>query len=137
MADKTAQLNIDGKSFDFQIKSGVIGPDVIDISSLYAQTGMFTYDPGFTSTASCNSEITFIDGGKGQLLHRGYAIESLADHGDFLETCYLLLYGDLPNAPEKKTSLNALHTTRCCTSRWRVSSLASAVMRTQWQLCVA
>ena len=78
MSDKTAQLNIDGKSFDFQIKSGVIGPDVIDISSLYAQTGMFTYDPGFTSTASCNSEITFIDGGKGQLLHRGYAIESLA-----------------------------------------------------------
>ncbi|MEP3629906.1 MAG: citrate synthase [Hyphomicrobiales bacterium] len=102
MSDKTAQLNIDGKSFDFQIKSGVIGPDVIDISSLYAQTGMFTYDPGFTSTASCNSEITFIDGGKGQLLHRGYAIESLADHGDFLETCYLLLYGDLPNAPEKE-----------------------------------
>jgi len=102
MSAKTAQLNIDGKSFDFQIKSGVIGPDVIDISSLYAQTGMFTYDPGFTSTASCNSEITFIDGGKGQLLHRGYAIESLADHGDFLETCYLLLYGDLPNAPEKE-----------------------------------
>ena len=101
MSDKTAKLNIDGKDFDFEIKSGVIGPDVIDISSLYAQTGMFTYDPGFTSTASCDSEITFIDGGKGQLLHRGYAIDELAIEGDFLETCYLLLYGDLPNAPQK------------------------------------
>lgn len=101
MSDKKAQLTIDGKTIDLNVSDGVIGPSVIDISSLYAQTGMFTYDPGFTSTASCNSQITFIDGNKGQLLHRGYSIEELAIEGDFLETCYLLLYGDLPNKPEK------------------------------------
>ena len=76
--------------------SGTIGPDVIDIGKLYAQTGMFTYDPGFTSTGSCESKITYIDGDEGVLLYRGYPIEQLAEHGDFLETCYLLLYGELP-----------------------------------------
>ncbi|MEM8837470.1 MAG: citrate synthase, partial [Pseudomonadota bacterium] len=81
-------------------------PQVIDISSLYAQTGLFTYDPGFTSTASCESDITFIDGGKGQLLHRGYPIDELAQNGDFLETCYLLLYGDLPNNAQKDDFVN-------------------------------
>ena len=70
----------------------------MDIRKLYAQTGMFTYDPGFTSTASCESKITYIDGDKGVLLYRGYPIEQLAEHGDFLETCYLLLYGELPTA---------------------------------------
>lgn len=101
MSENKAQLTINGKTIDLDIKDGTIGPRVIDISSLYAQTGLFTYDPGFTSTASCDSEITFIDGGKGQLLHRGYSIEDLANEGDFLETCYLLLYGDLPNKLEK------------------------------------
>jgi len=101
MSENKAQLTIGEKTFDLDIKKGVIGPDVIDISSLYSQTGMFTYDPGFTSTASCDSQITFIDGNKGQLLHRGYAIEDLADKGDFLETCYLLLYGNLPNKAQK------------------------------------
>lgn len=101
MAGNKAQLSIDGKTIELDIRDGIIGPSVIDISSLYAKTGMFTYDPGFTSTASCDSDITFIDGDKGILLHRGYAIEDLAENGDFLETCYLLLYGDLPNKPEK------------------------------------
>ena len=80
------------------VKHGSIGPAVADIGKLYGQTGMFTYDPGFTSTASCESKITYIDGDEGVLLYRGYPIEQLAEHGDFLETCYLLLYGELPTA---------------------------------------
>ncbi len=83
------------------IKPGSIGPSVVDISKLYAQTGMFTYDPGFTSTASCESEITYIDGDAGVLLYRGYPIEQLAEKGDFLETCYLLLYGELPTVSQR------------------------------------
>jgi citrate synthase len=82
------------------IYNGSIGPDVIDIRKLYGQSGMFTYDPGFLSTASCQSAITFIDGDKGELLYRGYPIEQLASHGDFLDTCYLLLKGDLPDAAQ-------------------------------------
>ncbi len=100
MTDKKANLSIGGESWDFPVRSGAMGPDVVDISSLYGDAGIFTYDPGFTSTASCESEITFIDGDKGILLHRGYPIEQLAEHGDFLETCYLLLYGELPNKNE-------------------------------------
>ncbi|MEM8795724.1 MAG: citrate synthase [Pseudomonadota bacterium] len=106
MADNKAQLTIGDKTIELNIKDGAIGPQVIDISSLYAQTGLFTYDPGFTSTASCESDITFIDGGKGQLLHRGYPIDELAQNGDFLETCYLLLYGDLPNKAQKDDFVN-------------------------------
>jgi citrate synthase len=86
---------------DMPIYKGSIGPDVIDIRKLYAQTGKFTYDPGFMSTAACNSSITYIDGDKGELLYRGYPIEQLAVNCDFLETCYLLLYGELPNNDEK------------------------------------
>jgi citrate synthase len=89
-------------SMDLPIYKGSIGPDVIDIRKLYGQTGKFTYDPGFLSTASCNSTITYIDGDKGELLYRGYPIEQLAVNCDFLETCYLLLYGDLPNVDQKK-----------------------------------
>jgi citrate synthase len=88
---KNAKLTIGDKSWDFPVLGGSIGPDVVDISKLYGQTGMFTYDPGFTSTASCESKITYIDGDQGILLYRGYPIEQLAEHGDFLETCYLLL----------------------------------------------
>ena len=106
MSTDTAQFTLNGKTIDLQVKDGIIGPSVVDISSLYAQTGIFTYDPGFTSTASCDSEITFIDGGKGQLLHRGYAIDDLAENGDFLETCYLLLYGELPNKAQKDDFVN-------------------------------
>jgi citrate synthase len=87
-------------SIEMPIYNGSIGPDVIDIRKLYGQSGMFTYDPGFLSTASCQSAITFIDGDIGELLYRGYPIEQLASHGDFLDTCYLLLKGDLPDAAQ-------------------------------------
>jgi len=92
----------DGKSFDLPVYGGSHGPDVIDIRKLYAQTGMFTYDPGFMSTASCNSNITFIDGDKGELLYRGYPIEQLATQCDFMQVCHLLLYGDLPDPAQRK-----------------------------------
>jgi citrate synthase len=99
---KKATLTVEGKTVDFPVLSGSVGPDVIDISKLYAQTGMFTYDPGFTSTGSCDSKITYIDGDAGILLYRGYPIEQLAEKGDFLETCYLLLYGELPTKAQKE-----------------------------------
>lgn len=102
MSDKTATLTIDGKTYELPIHEGTVGPEVVDISSLYKQTDRFTFDPGFTSTASCESKITYIDGDQGILLHRGYPIDQLAEHGDFLETCYLLLYGELPTAAQKK-----------------------------------
>ncbi|MDI4655922.1 citrate synthase [Xanthobacter autotrophicus] len=98
---KAAKLSLGEKSWDLPIHEGTIGPDVVDISKLYGQTGLFTYDPGFTSTASCESKITYIDGDEGVLLYRGYPIEQLAENGDFLETCYLLLYGELPTAAQK------------------------------------
>jgi len=101
MADNNAKLNVGGNDHDFDVLDGSIGPSVVNISSLYKDTGMFTYDPGFTSTASCESKITYIDGDKGTLLYRGYPIEQLADHGDFLESCYLLLYGELPTKAQK------------------------------------
>ncbi|MFN3970966.1 MAG: citrate synthase [Gemmobacter sp.] len=94
---KTATLTFDNKSFELPMHSPVLGPDVIDIGKLYAQADVFTYDPGFTSTASCESTITYIDGDKGELLYRGYPIEQLAAHSSFLETCFLLLYGELPS----------------------------------------
>jgi citrate synthase len=87
---------------ELPLYKGTQGPDVLDIRKLYGQTGKFTYDPGFMSTASCRSEITYIDGDKGELLYRGYPIEQLAQHSDFLETCHLLLKGDLPNQVEKE-----------------------------------
>ncbi len=89
------------KSIDLPILGGSVGPKVIDIRTLYRETGYFTFDPGFTATASCESKITYIDGDEGVLLHRGYSIEDLAEHGDYLEVCYLLLNGELPNAAEK------------------------------------
>ena len=82
------------------MRKGTLGPDVVDIGALYQDTGRFTYDPGFTSTASCKSKITFIDFDKGIVLYRGYPIEQLAEHSTFLETCYLLLYGELPTAQQ-------------------------------------
>ena len=97
---KLAGLNSLGKTYDFGINEGTVGPSVIDVSSLYAQTGQFTYDPGFTSTASCQSSITYIDGEEGTLLHRGYPIEQLAEKGNFVETCYLLLNSELPSRKE-------------------------------------
>ncbi|MBF0561592.1 MAG: citrate (Si)-synthase [Alphaproteobacteria bacterium] len=93
--------NQTGKSYDFPVIGGSVGPDVVDIRDLYSDTGYFTFDPGFTSTGSCDSKITFIDGDKGILLYRGYAIEELAAHSDFLEVAFLLLNGELPTAQEK------------------------------------
>jgi citrate synthase len=89
-------------SLEFPIYSGTVGPDVIDIRKLYGQTGKFTFDPGFMSTAACESKITYIDGDKGELLYRGYPIEQLAQNCDFLETCFLLLNGELPNRAQHK-----------------------------------
>ena len=97
-ATKHATLTVNGTSYDLPVMSPSAGPDVIDIRKLYAQAQMFTYDPGFTSTASCDSHITFIDGDKGELQHRGYPIDQLAGKSHFLEVCYLLLYGELPGA---------------------------------------
>ena len=97
-ATKHATLTVNGNSYDLPVMSPSAGPDVIDIRKLYAQAQMFTYDPGFTSTASCDSHITFIDGDKGELQHRGYPIDQLAGKSHFLEVCYLLLYGELPGA---------------------------------------
>ncbi|UYM18880.1 citrate synthase [Endozoicomonas euniceicola] len=109
MAEKKALLSIEGKELELPVYSGSTGPDVIDVRSLTAN-GYFTYDPGFVSTASCESRITYIDGNRGILLHRGYPIEQLAEHSDYLETCYLLIYGELPKAEEKdrfqKTIMN-------------------------------
>src|ERR1700676_4918840 len=105
---KVGKLTIDDKDWAFKIYDGTIGLSFMDIGKLYAQAGIFTYDPGFTSTGSCESKITYIDGDEGILLYRGYPIEQLAEHGDFLETCYLLLYGELPTAAQKADSDNRL-----------------------------
>jgi len=109
MSAKKAQLTIDGvdKPIDLPVYEGSTGPDVVDVSSLVGQ-GFFTYDPGFMSTAACESDITFIDGGKGVLLHRGYPIEQLAEKASFLDTCYLLLNGELPNPAEKEDFENII-----------------------------
>ncbi len=100
MADKKAQLSFDGKTIELPVFSGTLGPDVIDVRGLHS-AGTYTFDPGYMSTASCESKITFIDGEKGILLHRGYPIEQLAEKSDYLETCYLLLNGELPTAEQK------------------------------------
>jgi len=101
--DKKATLTLhDGRKLEFPVLSGTIGPDVVDIRTLYGKSGVFTYDPGFLSTASCSSNITYIDGDAGVLLYRGYPIEQLAQHCDFLEVCYLLLHGELPDRKQKE-----------------------------------
>jgi citrate synthase len=103
LADNKATLSFSNgsPSVELPVYHGNVGPDVVDIRKLYAQTGMFTYDPGFLSTAACQSAITYIDGDKGELLYRGYPIEQLATNCDYLETCHLLLYGELPNSNQK------------------------------------
>src|SRR6056297_3529802 len=102
MSDKqrTAKLEIDGNAYELPIFSPTAGPDVVDIRKLYGTAAVFTYDPGFTATANCDSTITFIDGDKGELLHRGYPIDQLAEKSHFLEVCYLLLYGVVPSPAE-------------------------------------
>ncbi|MCP5085592.1 MAG: citrate (Si)-synthase [Rhodobacteraceae bacterium] len=99
-SQRSAKLDIEGQTLDLPIMSPTLGPDVIDVSKLYGQGKVFTFDPGFTSTASCESKITFIDGNKGELLHRGYPIDQLAEKSHYLEVCYLLLYGELPSADQ-------------------------------------
>ena len=104
MAKSTATLtdNETGKSYDFPIIHGSIGPRLVDIRKMYGESGMFTYDPGFTSTGSCGSKITYIDGDEGVLLYRGYNIAELAEQSDFMEWCYLLMNGELPNKAQKE-----------------------------------
>lgn len=113
MTQKKATLNIDHgngtvDTIDLPVLEGTIGPDVVGIGALTGN-GYFTYDPGFVSTASCESKITYIDGDKGILLHRGYPIDELAEKSDFLETCYLLMYGELPNKAEKEEFVTTVH----------------------------
>ncbi len=103
-----ATISANGKTVELPVYSGTVGPDVIDIGKMYAQTGMFTLDPGFTSTASCESQITYIDGDQGILLHRGYPIEQLAEKSSFLEVCYLLLHGELPQADQYAEFTNTI-----------------------------
>jgi citrate synthase len=104
--NSAASMTIRGETIELPVYSGTMGPDVVDISKFYSQTGCFTYDPGYTSTGSCRSDITFIDGDEGILLHRGYPIEQLAERGNFLETAHLLLYGELPNQEQYADFVN-------------------------------
>ena len=104
----TATLNVGDKTLELPVLAGTVGPDVIDVKSLYAQTGMFTLDPGFTSTASCESQITYIDGDEGVLLYRGYPIDQLADNSSFLEVCYLLTNGELPSKADLDDYTNTI-----------------------------
>src|SRR4028119_571733 len=103
MSDKTVTLQTEGGDRSYPVLSGSVGPDVIDIRKFYGETGMFTYDPGFTSTASCGSAITYIDGEKGILLHRGHPIDQLAEQSTFMEVAYLLIHGELPKKQELET----------------------------------
>ncbi|MGB3846588.1 citrate synthase [Sphingopyxis sp. YF1] len=105
---ETAKITLGDTTVDNPVLKGTVGPDVVDIRKFYAQTGAFTYDPGFTSTASCESQLTYIDGDEGVLLHRGYAIGDLAEHSSFMEVCHLLLNGELPSADELATFENTI-----------------------------
>jgi citrate synthase len=124
----SARLSAGGKDFDYPILSGSVGPDVIDIRKLYAETGMFTYDPGFTSTGACESALTYIDGDEGVLLHRGYPIGQLAEQSSFMEVSYLLLNGELPS----KTELTSFSTTIS-----RHTMLHEQLMPIRWRSCAA
>ena len=116
--EATAELDLNGAHSSLPVRQGTLGPDVIDVTRLYRDTGCFTYDPGFTSTANCVSHITYIDGDKGVLLYRGYPIDQLAEQSNFLEICYLLLYGELPTKRAVRTpTAPRSRATRWCTSR--------------------
>ena len=124
-----ALLTTDDVRHEFPVRKGTLGPDVIDIGALYQRTGHFAYDPGFISTASCESKITFIDGDKGVLLYRGYPIDQLAGRSDFVETCYLLLYSHLPTREQYQAFRNHVvnHTMgefACCGSKATSSPLS-------------
>lgn len=108
-AQNVAQLSYQGKTIDLPVCFGTDGPGVLDLQGLYSATGLFTFDPGYTSTASCRSEITYIDGAKGILLYRGYPIQQLAEKSDFMEVAYLLLYGDLPTSAQKDEFIQTIN----------------------------
>ncbi len=114
------------------IYQGSVGPEVIDIRNLYGKTGMFTYDPGFLSTASCQSAITYIDGDKGKLLYRGYPIEQLAAQCDYLEACYLLLYGELPDRHQKQEFAGFVANHTMVNDEMHLMLRASAATLTLW-----
>ena len=135
MTDRTATLSFSDGSppVTFPVLSGTIGPDVVDIRTLYGKTGRFTYDPGFMSTAACNSAITYIDGDKGELLYRGYPIEQLAVKCDFLEVCYLLLNGELPNETQKDKFVDLVTHHTMVHEQMAVLPAASAATRTRWR----
>ena len=106
VSDSFAQLTFNGKTYNLPVHSPTVGPDVLDIRNLYSEANVFTYDPGFTSTAACDSTITYIDGAAGELLHRGYPIDQLAEKSHYLEVCFLLLYGHLPSGTELESFEN-------------------------------
>jgi len=106
VSDSFAQLTFNGKTYNLPVRSPTVGPDVLDIQKLYSEANVFTYDPGFTSTAACDSKITYIDGAAGELLHRGYPIDQLAEKSHYLEVCFLLLYGHLPSGTELESFEN-------------------------------
>jgi citrate synthase len=135
MAEKNATLHIEGKApIELPILKGTMGPEVIDVRKLGAN-GYFTLDPGFLATASCESQLTYIDGNKGILLHRGYPIDQLANNADYLEVCYILLYGEAPDRKQYETLKPSLLATPWFMSRSPASFMASAVMPTRWQSC--
>jgi citrate synthase len=107
-ATSTATLTYEGHTIELPVRKGTTGPDVVDITKLYTEGKIFTFDPAFTSTAACESKITYIDGDQGILLYRGYPIEQLAEHGDFIETCYLLYYGELPTPSQRREFEHAI-----------------------------
>ena len=129
--------NESGSSVELPVIDGSVGPDVLDIRKLYGETGMFTFDPGYGATGSCKSGLTYIDGDKGVLLHRGYPIESLANQSDFLEVAYLLLEGELPNAEQKAEFDNAI--TRHTMVHEQLSIFYRGFRRdaTRWPSCAA
>ena len=135
MTDKTAKLTIDGKDIDLPIYEATNGPDVVDVGKLTGQ-GYFTYDPGFVSTAACDSEITFIDGDQGILLHRGYPIEQLAEKSQHLELCYLLLNGELPSESELNEFIASVNLAQPLTLNLRSSLKVSKLTLIRWLLCV-
>ena len=122
-----------GKSYDLPVVNGTVGPKVVDVRPFYRDTGMFTYDPGFTSTGSCESSITYIDGEAGILMHRGYRIEDLCEHSDFMEVCYLLLNGELPDAATKKEFETTITYHSMLHEQLNNFIAASAAMPIRWQ----
>jgi hypothetical protein len=133
----TVTLDGSNRSASLPLVSGTLGPDVFDIRKLHGELGVFTFDPGYGATASCESRITYIDGDEGVLLYRGYPIEQLAEKSDFLEVAYLLLNGELPTPRSSRTSTRASRGTRCCTSRSAASTTGSAATRTRWRSSAA